>query len=256
MKKLRLLFLCTISLFGFGSIVGQTIRIDTTQISFENKLRPCLGVQVDPTPTLLKKSWVSYLKKNYQIKLKGGGLFSSDEVLKSENVTIGIISEKHLNLYTRITPTSSGSAMKVYACFGYDYFIGHERFPKEFTALQTLLNNFLFDFLNDYYTQVSKDASKELKQFNRQKTKILKSIDKSTKKIEKATEQMAGLTSTGESSNDPVVSGKLAKLAGSKTKLENDILSYSVKIQSLDENIVQLSARLRYLTTQQNGLIK
>ena len=65
MNKLKLTFA-----IGFLSLIvtlgkAQTYKIDTSNITFEDKLRPCYQVKVDPEPKDLKKAWAKYLKKNY-----------------------------------------------------------------------------------------------------------------------------------------------------------------------------------------------
>jgi hypothetical protein len=63
MNKLKLTFA-----IGFLSLIvtlgkAQTYKIDTSNITFEDKLRPCYQVKVDPEPKDLKKAWAKYLKR-------------------------------------------------------------------------------------------------------------------------------------------------------------------------------------------------
>ncbi len=69
MRKIKILLLVG-ALISF-SINAQTFRIDTSEISFQNKLRACLYVKYDAEARAVKKAWNNFLKKNYDIKMKG-----------------------------------------------------------------------------------------------------------------------------------------------------------------------------------------
>ena len=62
MKKIQFLILCV--LLVSVKVSAQTFVIDTSEITFENKLRPCLFVKFDADAKTVKKGWVDYMKKN------------------------------------------------------------------------------------------------------------------------------------------------------------------------------------------------
>ena len=70
MKNIKLLLLL-FTVIIFSKLSAQTYRIDTANISFQNKLRPCLQVNYDADPKTVKKAWSNFLKKNYKLKTKG-----------------------------------------------------------------------------------------------------------------------------------------------------------------------------------------
>ncbi|MGH2646557.1 MAG: hypothetical protein ACRDE8_03275, partial [Ginsengibacter sp.] len=149
MKKVQLLLLLTV-VFSL-KLAAQTYHIDTSNISFENKLRPCFTVQYDADAKTVKKGWSKFLKKNYKIKTKGIGLLTDKDIISSHDVTINSISDKRMDMYARITDMSGGSDMKYFMSFGYDFFIGPDNYPKEFDGMKKLLNDFSVEFLNKYY---------------------------------------------------------------------------------------------------------
>jgi hypothetical protein len=69
-------------LISANILFAQTYRIDTSELSFENKLRPCFSVKYDADAKTVKKEWSSFLKKNYKIKKKGIGLFSDKYIIR------------------------------------------------------------------------------------------------------------------------------------------------------------------------------
>ena len=121
MKKIKLLLFLTV-LFSI-KLTAQTYRIDSTNISFENKLRPCFAVSYDADPKTVKKAWSKFLDKNYKIKTKGIGLLTDKDLISARDVTISSISDKRMDMYASITDISGGSNMKYFMSFGYDFFI-------------------------------------------------------------------------------------------------------------------------------------
>jgi len=181
---------------------SQTIKIETTQISYEDQLRPCMTNDLDPTPKEVKKAWSKFLDKNYDIDVSGIGWFSDEDILIAKDVTIGDISEKRINLYSRILEKGNGSEIKVFASFGYDFFIGEDNYPKEFKSLNELFYKFLFSYLSEYYSDMLEETSDKIDDNNKEKVSLLKSIEKNKDKIEDAKEDIAELNSEKPETNE------------------------------------------------------
>lgn len=184
MKKLYFLFAC-VFFFVLKMNAQTTYRIDTTEITFENKLRPCLFVTFDADAKTVKKGWVDYFKKNFKIKVKGIGLLTDRDIIDAEDVTINAIADKRMNLYARVTDISGGSEMKYFMSFGYDFFIGPDNYGKEFGEMHNLLNDFCIKFLNDYYADETSAILKDIKGYERDIKKKNKQIDANLRKSKK-----------------------------------------------------------------------
>ena len=128
---------------------AQSFKIDTTSISFENKLRPCLSANIDPEDRSLQKAWTSYLKNNYEVKLRKT---STKNVFAAKDITLLMVSSKRMNLYTRIIETTSGSEMNLFSSFGYDFFVSPDKYPAEFEAYRKIMQSFLSQYLTTFYT--------------------------------------------------------------------------------------------------------
>ena len=165
MKKIQFLILCV--LLMSVKVSAQTFVIDTTEITFENKLRPCLFVKFDADAKTVKKGWVDYMKKNYKIKVKGVGLFSDKDIVEADDVTINSISDKRMNMYARVTDITGGSEMKYFMSFGYDFFIGPKEYTMEFEGMHKMLNDFSISFLNNYYADETSSILKKIKGYER-----------------------------------------------------------------------------------------
>ena len=237
--------------------IAQTLRIDTTEITYENKLRPCFAAKIDPDTKATKKEWASYLKKNYKLKTSGLGLFTNDDLLTNEDITIASISDKRMNLYARITETPNGTFMKVFASFGYDFFINEKEYPKEFAALHTLMNNFLMEYLNEYYSDEVKSLNKELRSLNKEKVSLMKSTEKNKRKLESASNDIAviGVQKYTDTAEDIKQTQKLNKLSENKIKMQNENRQAELSIQTIEEKVSIVEKKIANFQEKHKGLI-
>ncbi len=228
MKKIQFLILCV--LLMSVKVSAQTFVIDTTEITFENKLRPCLFVKFDADAKTVKKGWVDYMKKNYKIKVKGVGLFSDKDIVDADDVTINSISDKRMNMYARVTDITGGSEMKYFMSFGYDFFIGPKEYTKEFEGMHKLLNDFSISFLNDYYADETSSILKKIKGYERDIKKNNNAIASNIKKSKKG--------------SDAVASGLESK-------------NYSLKLENeqIESKIVALTKDIDAIKEKQEGII-
>lgn len=186
MKKTSLLLLFAV-LIGV-SVNAQTYQIDTSEISFDNKLRSCLNVKYDADAKTVKKAWNNFLKKNYDIKIKGIGLFSDKDLVSAKDVTVSSIADKRMDLYARVTDIPGGSEMKYFMSFGYDFFIGPDNYASEFAGMKKLLSDFSIDFLNDFYSGEATRLARQIKGLEKDIKKNNRSISKNNKKAGKSSE--------------------------------------------------------------------
>jgi hypothetical protein len=219
MKKIKLLLF--LSVLISIKLTAQTYHIDTTNISFETKLRPCYTVSYDADPKTVKKAWSKFLKKNYKIKTKGIGLLVDKDVISTRDLTINSISDKRMNIYANVTDISGGSNMKYFMSFGYDFFIGPDNYSKEFEGMKKLLNDFSVDFLNKYYGDVTSQILKQIKHYEKDIKSDNKSITKNVKKSHKASSAEAtGLEAKNNTYNSDINSTQ-GKINALQKKLED-----------------------------------
>jgi hypothetical protein len=219
MKKIKLVFFLTVLISV--KLTAQTYHIDTTSITFENKLRPCYSVSYDADPKTVKKGWSKFLKKNYKIKTKGIGLLTGKDLVSSRDVTINSISDKRMNMYARITDISGGSDMKYFMSFGYDFFIGPDNYAKEFEGMKKLLNDFSVEFLNKYYGDETSQILKQIKHYEKDIKKDNKSIKKNVRRSRKASSaEGTGLEARNNTHNSDIQNTQ-EKIDALQKKLED-----------------------------------
>jgi hypothetical protein len=189
MKKRYLIFTIFLLICVYSN--AQTYKIDTSEITYENKLRPCFNVKYDAPAKTVKKAWDKFFSKNYSVKIKGIGLFTNKDVISGTDITIPAISDKRMDLYARVTDAAGGSEIKYFMSFGYDFFIGPVEYPKEFEGMKKILNDFSVEFLNDYYADEASSLTKKIKGLEKDIKKNKKSIKKNNKKAKKGSAEVA-----------------------------------------------------------------
>jgi len=144
------------------SVNAQLPTVQTSQIQYEGKTRPSVQVTIEPEAKEVKKAWHDFVKQNYDVKMKGIGLFANRDVLTAEEVKIEKISRHKMDLHTQVIPTKDGTRMEVFAAKGYDIFIDPEKNPKEFDSMERMLNEFLSDYIPRYYAEKVDEQSEEV----------------------------------------------------------------------------------------------
>jgi len=223
MKKIQIFILCF--LLVASKLSAQSFVIDTTEITFENKLRPCLFVKFDADAKTVKKGWADYMKKNYRIKIQGISLFTDKDIVDADDVTINSISDKRMNMYARVTDITGGSEMKYFMSFGYDFFIGPKEYPNEFEGMRKLLNDFSISFLNDYYADETSAILKKIKGFERDIKKNNNAISSNLKKSQKG----SGAVSSALEAKNFSLKLENEQIESKIASLEKDIETIKVK---------------------------
>jgi translation elongation factor EF-1beta len=212
-------------------LTAQTYKIDTATINFENQQRPCFTVKYDASPKTVKKAWDDYFKKTYDVKVKGIGFLTNKEVITATDITLVAVSDKRMNMYASVVDAPGDrSELSYFMSFGYDFFIGAEKYPAEFTAMKKILNDFSVDFLTDYYYSEASRMTSEIKGLEKDIKKNNKDIKKNTKKARKESKEVA--------------SGLSAK----NTSMEMENTQYKRKIEELSQAIDNIKVKQAGIT--------
>jgi hypothetical protein len=171
---------------------AQTYKIDTAAIAFENVKRPCFRVNYDASPKAVKKAWDDYFKKTYDVKVKGIGFLTNKEVITATEITLVPVSDKRMNMYASVVDVPGDrSELSFFMSFGYDFFIGPDKYPAEFSGMKKVLNDFSVEFLTDFYYSEASRMTSEIKDLEKEIRKNKKDINKNTKKARKESKEVA-----------------------------------------------------------------
>lgn len=192
--SIQISFLATVMIMLSGSVLAQEVDPRKGTIDHNDGERPCLVVNIDPEPKPLKKAWKSFLKDNYDLKIKGIGFLTNKDLLYKEDIVVEEISSKRMNFYTEIVEDEVGSEMKVFASFGYDIYIDENETPEEFKVMEKMFNDFLKQYLPKYYEGEVKATKKKVKELTKNVSSLKKDISKNKSDIEKHKEEIEKLT--------------------------------------------------------------
>jgi len=223
MKNIRFIMhlsFVALLLFTFNE---KTYAQDSTPkdgtIEHNGNTRPSIYVHLDPEPKPLKKAWKSFLKDNYDFKIKGIGFLSNKDLLYGEDVVIEKLSSKRMNFYTKIVEDEVGSVMTVFGSFGYDIYIDKNETPEEYRIMNKMLDDFLNSYLPKYYNDQVKDTEKKVKKLSKEVKGLNKDISKNNKKTEKLSKEIEELTEEASEKETELESAS-TKLQERKSKLE------------------------------------
>ena len=228
MKMIKSILLLSVILFSTTlALNAQSIKPQDGTIIFEDKLRSCMVVDLDPETKTLRSAWTEYLEDNYDLKLKGNGFFQNKDILYAENVLIDKISVNSMNFYTQIIENENGSEMKLFASFDYDAFIKKEKDSVEYKSLNEILEGFLKVYLPKYYTIGVNDTKKRILELTEEINDLNEDIISDTGKLEKLKQQIDELTKETETNkialeiNKKKLTKREEKLVRIKSQLNN-----------------------------------
>jgi hypothetical protein len=209
---LRTSFVAALILVTTPGLLAQNVNPQKATIEHNGAMRTCVVINLDPEPKPLKKAWKSFLKDNYDLKIKGIGFLTNKDLLYAKDVVIEEISSKRMDFYTRIIEDEVGSEMKVFASFGYDIYIDQDETPEEFKVMNKMLKDFLAVYLPKYYKSEVKATKKKVKKLSKDVNGLKKDISKNNEEIEDLTEEIEELKNE--------VTEKEVQLGNASTKLE------------------------------------
>jgi len=196
---------------------GQTLSIEERTFEHDDQPRPSIQVVVDAPPKFLKKEWANFMKKNYDVKLKGIGFLQNKDMLTAEKAILTPLSTKALDLYTHFSEQGDHTTFNVFAAYGYDMYAGQGRFRDDLIELRTIVYNFLQDLLPKYYEDKTDDAQKQVKKLTDDVDDLTDGIADHAKEIEKLRKEIASMEDELEE--------KRAELEEAKASLEKALNS-------------------------------
>ena len=116
-------------------------------VNYDRRERAALQVQVESSASWLRNFYQDWMKTNYNIKFKGGGLLgvgrNATDPLKAKQTPASAVSGKLVDLYaTTAAPSDSVAELAVFGAFDDHSFFDPDKTPAEFAALRTVTQNF------------------------------------------------------------------------------------------------------------------
>ena len=210
MKKLVTCLLALGSLLLTQAATAQLYDVRTTEYNFDKLPRAALEVDVDGNASYVSDYFQDWMKSNYGIKFKSGGVFGlgTSGVLKAKQVPANAVSGKLLDLYAAVvSPSDSVSRVTFFGGFDEKTFFTAEGTPAEFNSLRAMLQSYASAARTKAYRDMIDDAEKRVRESEKEKERLEKERQKladdtraNLEKIEKLTQQ--NLENTRQSRTD------------------------------------------------------
>ncbi|MEN0051093.1 MAG: hypothetical protein AAF806_28780 [Bacteroidota bacterium] len=206
---------------------AQVIPVNST-IKHNKEERSCLMVRIEPEAKEVKKAWEDYLNDKYDFKLDGIGLLANRDMLKAEKVMIDDISNKAMNLYTEVVEDGDQTRMKVFAAYGYDFYIDEGTLPLEYTALRNIFEDFLKTYLPDYYEKGIEETEELIADLRNDREDLSKAIENDEERIKELEQEIKDMKKQLENNRR-----KLVDAALSLEKKEGELKVLQKKLQRM-----------------------
>lgn len=244
MKNTAVLVLAFL-LFGLVSTIyaqEKVYTITNSTVDFKGDKHSCVHVEIDPGTKATKDAWEDFLKKNYDIKMKGKYELVAKEVLFAK------VSSRIINFHTIITGDDNFSQINLMLAFDKKAFARPETNPTEFSSMKQLLDEFLPGFLQKFYVSESKANAKIFKKTQKKNKKLLKANKKLTKKVQKNQKTREALNKATQSSSEGIASitEVVARLQEENQQMEQQIQENSTAINANKEIQLQAKNKLDY----------
>lgn len=184
---LNLVFLCSPII-----IWSQAQRVNST--SFDEANLPAIQLELTAPPEVIIEWWETYWDDRFKVDIDREDRNSDREIYRASAVQVAAISDKQLDIYSKITTTSKKKATVFLGVgFGYDVYAGPDNFSDAYEAAETIMQNFEAYFYQNYYGQKIEALTDELDDARDEKEDLERDIEKSEKQVERWLEKMEKL---------------------------------------------------------------
>lgn len=231
MKKLILLSVLMYSFSFFANSQVYSINDGTAVVN--DMARPCISVTMEPEAKEIKKAWKSYLKKKYDLKLKG----AKGDDLKGEEVVFPAVTARTMDFYTKFKrdKKEKTTTMNVLISFGYDVYLNKNDNSKEYSSLMTIIKEFSLEFLRGYYNESLQDLNKEFAKSEKERDKTINENVKLASDIEKNKQTIIDLKKENEEKSSNIEKNKEL-------------------IEQLKEKVIEKQEEIKKMTDLINGI--
>ena len=177
MSKICILLLALAGLLTAAPASAQLYDVRPGEVNYNKLPRAALKVQVDGKASNVRDFFQSWMKSNYNIKFKSGGLLGlgKSDVLVARQTPANTISGKLVDLYaTIIAPSDSVSEVSFFGGFDDNTFFAPDKTATEYNSLRGIAQNFASAARLWAYRDMIAEAEKKLKATEKDKERLEK----------------------------------------------------------------------------------
>ena len=181
-QRYCLLLSCLLVLLVAAPATAQSYEVRTSTVNYDRRERAALKVQVESSASWLRDYFQDWMKDNYAIKFKGGGVLgvggNKTDPLKAKQTPASTVSGKLVDLYaTTVAPSDSVAELAVFGAFDNTSFFDPDRTPAEFNALRTITQSFANAARLKVYRERIAEAEDLIKKADKERDRLEKSAN-------------------------------------------------------------------------------
>ena len=181
-QRYCLLLSCLLVLLVAAPATAQSYEVRTSTVNYDRRERAALKVQVESSAGWLRDFLQTWMKDNYAIKFKGGGVLgvggNKTDPLKAKQTPASTVSGKLVDLYaTTVAPSDSVAELAVFGAFDNTSFFDPDRTPAEFNALRTITQSFANAARLKVYRERIAEAEDLIKKADKERDRLEKSAN-------------------------------------------------------------------------------
>lgn len=178
MLKIYAMLLALVGLLlAAGPAAAQLYDVRPGDVNYNKSARAALKVQVDGKASDVRDFLQSWMKSNYNVRFKSGGVLGlgKNDVLVARQMPASTISGKLVDLYaTVVAPSDSVSEVAVFGGFDDNTFFDPDKTATEYNALRGIVQNFASAARLKAYRDLIAEAEKKLKAVEKEKDRLVK----------------------------------------------------------------------------------
>ena len=240
MKKLLLI----IGIFHFSIyLVAQNLTLEHSKIPVSDVTVDVWSANLNDNMSFYEKTFENFTKKEFGSKSRDDG--KNEELL--QKVSIPQVTDKRGDL--RLTFYSEGDRNKLgmSLLLGYDVWINPDDYPAEMKRLKQFARDYLRFHYSEYYNDIIDKDLKLIADYKKSIEKSEKSIGNMRAQIAKNEDKLDGETNGNRRAS---MERKNEQNRVDIERLEAEIPELQGKIESLDEHILQMKEKLKFVDEQ------
>ncbi len=243
-KLIDMKFLSTISaVFFFGSLCAQDLTVTHSKIPVSDVTADVWSANLNDDMSFYEDTFEDFTKQEFGSRSQNDG--KNEELL--EKVSIPQVTDKRGDL--RITFYTEGDRNKLglSLLLGYDVWINPDDYPEEMERLRRFTRDYLRFHYVHYYNDIIDEDMKQISDYEKSIEKSEKSIGSMRGQITRNEEKLNTETNDKRRAN---MERKNQQNLEDIERLEAEIPESHKKIESLNEHILQIKEKLKYVEDQ------
>ena len=180
--SLLLCFTCTLT---------ATAQISEGMATYDDKTLTSLRMTIDAPADEVEERWEEFWEDRYDIDIDKLDKDRNSMAYKAEQVRLALVSNKNLDLYSKVTDVDNRSDIAVAFAYTDSDVISRGAYPDSYRAAESILTEFRTTFYQQYFDERIADVRKDLEDVRDDSRDDTEDAEKARRKIDKYKDKIA-----------------------------------------------------------------